>query len=400
MTLSVLDRRTLLTGGGAAALSLTMLGGCAGGPGKGPVASLAKGPVLSLAPLRASSDRITQITVCTRPFRPQGPRIERVRLGDKDLVHHYGHGGSGWSLSWGSGSIATDLAMRTGATDIAVIGCGAIGLTTALQLQRAGARVTIYAKELPPQTRSSLATGVWSPDSRICLEAHATPDFKAQWAAMTRVSFDRYQTLLGLEGTPIEWIDTHIVRTPRKDAAPAPAAAADDRPAFAHSLTSEMTPELRAPRVTYGTGNHPFGDREVLSLSGLMFNIASYSHYLLSSFLELGGKIEVREFHSPAELSALPQKTLVNCTGYGAKALFGDHSLVPVRGQLARMIPDGDIRYGLGFNQVSFVPRRDGWVFQVTGPDEYYGFGIEDTTPDRAEAERAVTTIAGLFTGV
>lgn len=398
MTVRAFDRRAMLMGGGAA-LSTALLGGCATGPGKVPAAPAPKGPVLAVPPLRAGIDRITQITVCTRPFRPQGPRIERVKLGDKDLVHHYGHGGSGWSLSWGSAAIATDLAMGTGARDIAVIGCGAIGLTTALQLQRAGARVTIHAKELPPQTRSSMATGVWSPDSRICLEAHSTPEFKGRWAAMTRASFDRYQTLLGLAGTPVEWIDTHIIRSPAS-ASPAPAPTHDDRPPFAHGLTREMTPELRAPRATYPAGSHPFGDREVLSVSGLMFNIAAYSQYLLSSFLELGGRIEIREFHSPAELSALPQKTLVNCTGYGAKALFGDNSLVPVRGQLARMIPDGDIRYGLYFNQVSFVPRRDGWVFQVTGPDDYYGFGIDDPAPDRAEAERAVSTIAGLFTGV
>ncbi|OYQ35646.1 D-amino-acid oxidase [Niveispirillum lacus] len=348
---------------------------------------------MTLAPLRASLDRITQITVCTRPFRPQGPRIERVSFGDKALVHHYGHGGAGWSLSWGSASMATDLAMATGAKDIAVIGCGAIGLTTALQLQRAGARVTIYARDLPPATRSSLATGVWSPESRLALQQHATADMKAQWARMARVSYDRYQTLLGLPGTPIEWIDTHNLFS---NAPPVP----DERPAFAHGLTREMTPDLRAPRITYPAGNHPFGDREVLTTSGLMFNIAAYSDYLLSSYLSLGGKIEVREFYNVTDLSVLPQKTMVNCTGYGAKALFGDDSLVPVRGQLARMIPDGDVHYGLYFNQTSFVPRRDGWVFQVTGANDYYGYGIEDAVPDRAEAERAVTTIAGLFAGV
>lgn len=394
MTVHPFNRRTLMMGGGSA-LMAGMLAGCATGPTKLAVVPAPKGPVLTLSSLRASIDRITQITVCTRPFRPQGPRIERVAFADKALVHHYGHGGAGWSLSWGSAAIATDLAMQTGAHDIAVIGCGAIGLTTALQLQRAGARVTIYARDLPPATRSSLATGVWSPESRLALEQQVTPEFKAQWAGMARASFDRYQTLLGLPGTPIEWIDTHILLSGSNGGSTPP----DGRPAFAHGMTREMAPELRAPRITYAAGNHPFGNREVLTTSGLMFNIAAYSDYLLSGFLSLGGRIEVREFHNAAELSTLPQKTLVNCTGYGAKALFGDDTLVPVRGQLARMIPDGDIRYGLYFNQTSFVPRRDGWVFQVTGADEYYGFGIEDTAPDRAEAERAVTTIAGLFAG-
>lgn len=386
-----LARRTLLSGG-SAALTLGLLGGCAVVPRADKAAPKVAGPVLTLTPPRINVDRITQITVCTRPFRPQGPRIERERLGDKDIVHHYGHGGSGWSLSWGSATIATDLAMRTGVRDVGVIGCGAMGLTTAVQLQRAGAKVTIYARDLPPQTRSSLATGVWSPDSRICLEQHATPEFKAQWAMMARTSFDRYQTLLGLAGNPIEWLDTYyvpqLVQQPEVH---------EDRPAFADKLTREMTPELRAPRQTFPAGSHPFGEREVRATSGLMFNIASYSQYLLDQFLSMGGRIEVREFHSPAELAPLPQKTLVNCTGYGAKALFGDASLVPVRGQLARMIPQDDVRYGIFHNHVSFVPRRDGWVFQYVGENEYYGFGIEEAVPDRAEAERAVNTIANLF---
>jgi len=30
-----------------------------------------------------------------------------------------------------------------------------------------------------------------------------------------------------------------------------------------------------------------------------------------------------------------------------ARALFGDQSIIPVRGQLTRMIPQADVRYGL-----------------------------------------------------
>lgn len=58
-------------------------------------------PGLQLPPLRASVDRITRITVCTRPFRAQGPRFDVETVGAKTVVHNYGHGDSGWSLSWG-----------------------------------------------------------------------------------------------------------------------------------------------------------------------------------------------------------------------------------------------------------------------------------------------------------
>src|SRR6516225_4217085 len=60
---------------------------------------------VELAPVKAQTDRITGVYVCTRPFRAAGPRIEMERLGHKTVVHNYGHGGSGWSLSWGSSTL-------------------------------------------------------------------------------------------------------------------------------------------------------------------------------------------------------------------------------------------------------------------------------------------------------
>src|SRR5580693_6916419 len=204
-----IGRRELLAGAGAAVLA-GALQGCSVGSLAGR-ASAPPTPALQLARLRASPDRITNITVCTRPFRAQGPRLDVEKVGAKMVVHNYGHGGSGWSLSWGSGAIATANAMATGERDIAVIGCGALGLTTALLLQRAGARVTIYAKDLPPDVRSSLATGLYTPDSRICLKEHATPAFKQTWERMARQSFQTYQSFLGLPGTPVEFIDSYFI---------------------------------------------------------------------------------------------------------------------------------------------------------------------------------------------
>src|SRR5579872_3918974 len=197
------DRRRLLSRAGAA-LCVSALPGCVTEPPTAP-------DILHLTPLDASPDLISRITVCTRPFRPQGPRLDVEQIAGKTVVHNYGHGGSGWSLSWGSGEIATRKALATGERDIAVIGCGALGMTSALLLQRAGARVTIYAKELPPNVRSSLASGLWTPDSRICLEENANPEFKQLWEQMARYSFQTYQSFLGLPGNPVEFIDTYFV---------------------------------------------------------------------------------------------------------------------------------------------------------------------------------------------
>ena len=88
----MLNRRGLMQISLAAALA-----GCSTAPGG---SSFEAGP--PLAPIRARTDRIFDIAVCLRPFRAAGPRVDTERLGDTLVVHNYGHGGSGWSLSWGS----------------------------------------------------------------------------------------------------------------------------------------------------------------------------------------------------------------------------------------------------------------------------------------------------------
>ena len=386
----LIGRRRFLTGAGAVAV-LGALDGCRLAPGD----SRGNGaPSLQLARLRASVDRITRITVCTRPFRAQGPRFDVETIGAKRVIHNYGHGGSGWSLSWGSGAIVTSKAMSTGERDIGVIGGGALGLTTAVLLQRAGCRVTIYAKDLFPNVRSAYATGLYTPDSRICLEEHATPAFKQMWSQMARQSFQTYLSFLGVAGTPVEFVDSYFVSD---DPAKEPSRRTPEgKPPFAE-LERELIGDLMPRPVDFEPGRHSLGQRHLQRSTQLMFNLASYARTLMADFTGNGGRIEIMEFHTPADFAHLKEKTLVNATGFGARTLFGDQSIVPVRGQLTRTIPEPDVRYGLFYKSVGFVPRRDGLVFQVAGDNDYYGYGDDTEVPDRAEAERAVNTIASLF---
>jgi glycine/D-amino acid oxidase-like deaminating enzyme len=384
-----IGRRHFLKGAGAL-VALGAVDACGLVPG---ASRREDAPAFQLTPLRVSIDRITRVTVCTRPFRAQGPRTDVEKIGAKTVVHNYGHGGSGWSLSWGAGAVATASAIATGERDIAVIGCGAMGMTTARQLQRAGARVTIYAKDLPPNVRSSWATGLYTPDSRIALEEHATPEFKQTWAKLARQSYETFQSFLGVAGTPVEYIDQYSVSDTN---GPRPESDLGGRPKFAE-LQRELTPDLMPVPVEFQPGSHPFGARYVRRNSQLMFNIASYSRILFEDFELAGGRLEVVEFGSPADFVRVKEKTIVNCTGYGARALLGDTSVTPVRGQITRLISQADATYGLRYKDVSFVPRRDGLLLQVTGENDYYGYGDETAVVDRAEAEHAVTTIASLF---
>jgi glycine/D-amino acid oxidase-like deaminating enzyme len=131
--------------------------------------------------------------------------------------------------------------------------------------------------------------------------------------------------------------------------------------------------------------------------SSLTFNIASYSRQLMNDFFVEGGRIERLEFHSPSEISQVAEKVIINATGYGARALWKDESIVPVRGQIAWLIPQPEVNYGVFYKGVYILARRDGIVVQDGGIGEMEGYNNPSEEPDRAAAEKAVGVAAELY---
>jgi glycine/D-amino acid oxidase-like deaminating enzyme len=374
-----MQRRHLLAAG-SAALAL-------------PAAALDFAPPRTPAAMRASADRIIDIAVGIRPFRAQGPRIEAEKRWGKTLIHHYGHGGSGWSLCWGSAQRALALmqaAARPGER-IAIIGCGAIGLATARTAQQAGFEVRLYARDRPPRVHSSAATGLWTPDSRIVTSEHASDAWTADWEAMARASFKVHQSYLGLPSGPVEWHDGYVLSDDGFDGALPGHVGEPDYPDL-HPRVADLRPHGKALQA----GEHPFRAAHARRFTQLVFNIPAYQRLLLEDFARDGGELVRREFSQPREFSRLPERVVVNCTGDGARALLGDSSLTPVRGQTARLIPQPEVDYALiyrGRNVVA-LPRRDGLLIATMGEHD---FGNDDLRPDRAQSEDAVRRLATLF---
>jgi D-amino-acid oxidase len=345
-----------------------------------------------LAPLRASTDRIFDITVCLRPFRAAGPRLDTERIRDTLVVHNYGHGGSGWSLSWGSSAIAVGKALAQSPDRVAVVGCGALGLTSALLAQAAGKPVTIYTREVMQRASSFRASGSFTPDSRIALADATSAEFPALWEEMARTSLKTFRGHLGLPGNPVQWIDRYLVSDRAAPVARIPAEGELRFAAYGDRL-QDLFPHGEILRAT----ETPFRAVSVRRRSVLMFNIASYSHMLMSQFQLAGGRIEQREFQDPVELTALPEKVVINCTGYGARVLWRDETVVPVRGQIAYLIPQTEFDYALAYRDVNVVPRSDGIVVQAVSGGDMRGYNDASTIPDRRESEAAVQTLAALY---
>lgn len=366
-------------------------------------------PALPLKRFVAAPDQITALKVCLRPFRAAGPRLDVEPVAGKTVIHNYGHGGSGWSLSWGAANIAVGKAAATLEKKIAIIGCGIIGLTSALMAQRAGFDVTIYTRDMLFQSRSVRANGSWTPDSRIALTEQAGPQFGDLWEQMARFSWSAYRDYLGLPGNPIDFIDTYVLSDNREEdkfheeidrSKPTYATTGEPQQGAEFARYYSRITDIIPASVPLDSGHTPFGVASAKRVRRMMYNFGAYGHLLLSEFHQAGGCIVMREFHAPSDLAALREKVIINCPGYAARDWWRDKSIIPVRGQTAWLPPDPTLHYGLAYRGAEMLSKSDGIMIQGYDLDhlgEMSGVGNSFEHPDRIEAEHAINIFAGLF---
>ena len=349
---SAMDRRKFLKTGGGLVAGLASLGsaGCAAGQA-GTVG--AARPVRRLVPVRASWDRVIRTTVGLRPYRPSGFVLRPERLDEKLLVHNFGHGGAGMSLSWGTGRMAAELALEREERTAAVVGCGVVGLTTARQLQRRGFDVTIYAADVPPNTTSNMSLASWTPTSGLVDAPKRTPVWDEQFRRSARIAYPELQLLVG-RGYGVSWLESYALR----DTPPSEGTGAED---------PLLPDDLRASGTVFGPGDHPFPTAYAVMRPSLRIEPSVYLDRLVTDVREAGGRIEIRRFADREDLASLPEPVVVNCTGLGAGALVADREMTPLKGQLTILMPQPEVDYATfgaatptagGFVHMS--PRRDG----------------------------------------
>ena len=355
------DRRAFIGTGSAA-----LLAGCATSGRRVSATDCAP-----LPPVRVDASRVIRTVAGLRPYRASGFVVRREALGDKVLVHNYGHGGAGITLSWGSSRLAADLGLAGQSGPAAVIGAGVMGLTTARLLQEAGVTVTIYTAALPPDTTSAAAGGQVSPFGHFEDEL-VTPEWRTQFAAAMAYSWARFQQMVG-DQYGIRWLPTYE-ETRRS------------QPADAERFLPDW--RLLAP------AEHPFPVDSMVRYRTLYVETPRFLAQLTADFLSAGGKMRVRRFASLAELATLPETQLFNCTGIGARELAGDEEMIPVRGQLAVLKPQHEVQYAFAGRAGYMFPRNDGVLLGGT-----FERGEWDATPQAEDIARIVRSHQRLFGG-
>jgi glycine/D-amino acid oxidase-like deaminating enzyme len=321
------------------------------------------------------AEEVIRTRVGLRPYRASGFVVRSEKVGETQVIHNYGHGGGGITMSWGSSTLAVRELPDIADKRAVVLGCGVMGLTSARLLQQRGWQVTILAKELPPYTTSDVAGGQWAPTS-ISRAAHETSAFSQQFDEALRISFQAFEKQVGAS-YGVTWKENYFLMDTVNERT---------RPSYL-----DRWPTLFPDQAMLSPEEHPFPAKNVLRFRTMLIEPAIFLRQLMGEVLQAGGQIQQREIATREELATLNVRVVLNCTGFGAKTLFGEDELTPIRGQLVIVPRDSRIDYithgGVagGDGLLYMFPRDDGILLGGT-----YERGATHLTP---EAETSVRII-------
>jgi D-amino-acid oxidase len=250
---------------------------------------------------------------------------------------------------------------------VTVVGGGVVGLTCALELARAGARVTLMTADPVDRTTSAIAAALWFPYRA------APADAVLRWAA---TSLDVFAALAADAATGVALRPGTVVhRTAEPDLWWTPAVP-DHRPATRAELPDGA----------------PSGTRCVLPVIDM--------HRYLPWLVEACGSAGVAVVPAVVErLTDVPGDVVVLAAGLRSGPLMDDDTGVPVQGQVARLedpgltgwVLDEDNPAGLTY----VVPRGDDVV--VGGTAVVGATGVEpDPAVEAAVLERAYALVPAL----
>jgi D-amino-acid oxidase len=260
--------------------------------------------------------------------------------------------------------------MTSSAPDVLVIGAGVSGLTAAICLTEAGARVTMRAARPPAQTTSAVAGAIWGP------HLVGPDDRVARWGASTLAR------LLSLTTEPAAGVRTVSgLQASRVQASP-----------------PDWTTALDGFRLATG-GELPPGFASGWRFAAPLVAMPVYLGYLLARLRNAGGELDTPD-HAFGSLDEAVASTsagvILNCAGIGARVLVPDLEMMPVRGQVVVAANPGITEFFIGLGDESaeliyLFPHGDTIV--LGGTENRGSWSLE---PDPASAERILRDAAAI----
>jgi len=258
-----------------------------------------------------SRQEIIGTSVGIRPYRSSGVRLESEWFQDKLIIHNYGYGGSGLTLSFGGAKKVFDIleTQETSSKVIAVLGAGVVGLTTAYDLLEKGYEVHIYSDEWSPNLTSNVAAGIWTPLSFPLDISEEKKDLHQQ---MLKIAEERFSKSRGAfpEFVGIKEMAYYRLITDQKA-----------------SNTTDSREEV-VVHFDNGLIKQAYRSYE-LAIDGKLF-----MEDLYAKVQSKGAVLHQGHFQSVEDLLHLKESTIINCMSLGSRQIFDDQEFIPVRGQL------------------------------------------------------------------
>ncbi|MEP6987830.1 MAG: FAD-dependent oxidoreductase, partial [Chloroflexota bacterium] len=234
------------------------------------------------------------------------------------------------------------------AHSVTVVGCGVIGLTSAICLQESGFNATIITRDLPPHLTSAVAGAYWYGGEL------ATHPSRHRWSSASLQEYLRLAKgdycgvttfrMLEVFGSPVSdpWFKDVIPFYERVASADLPAGYAD-------GYWMEI-PIVETPR---------------------------YLAYLMDRLQQNGGVIQQRTIADLSELAA-EHPLIVNSTGVYARYVAHDEQVYPLRGQVIKV--EAPHVHDAFMDDDSFtyiLPRRDGCVLGGISQKDNWNLNVD-----------------------
>lgn len=253
---------------------------------------------------------------------------------------------------------------------ILILGAGVSGLSSGILLLKKGYQVTIWAKELPPNTTSNKAAAAWAP--YLC-----NPKDKV--------------TLWGKNS--LDYFGSEIAKDPKSGFIKR-----NTIGLFTDCREDQWWKDIVPGYKKVQASNLPKNYQSGYEFEGLVVDTSYYMDYLVTLFKKLGGVLIQKEISSIQEAFA-QYSVVINCTGLGSRKLFNDQTIYPVRGQMIKIRPNGFNKVVAdeeGPNSLAVIIPRTKDIM-LGGTTQGNNWNLEVNPEDSKDIMRKVTTLYPKF---